>query len=158
MIYIWEYILRTFSGPAGPSCAAGFFSCDASSCIPLAQRCNGHEDCYDGTDEADCATQHRVYQVLDLSLDPRGIGPFNLMIFWSVPNTAAVKLEFLPAIAEVCVYSVYFCGDSCLFNFSDFWEPHESTIISNGKRQKICRKSAFFVLQELSKRCKAWSV
>lgn len=49
--------------PAKPSCQLGMFSCDNNRCLPLAVLCNGRADCYDESDEKDCDSTNKIYQV-----------------------------------------------------------------------------------------------
>lgn len=40
-------------------CGDNEFSCDVSRCILMDQRCNGHPDCTDGTDEVGCPSKRK---------------------------------------------------------------------------------------------------
>lgn len=93
-----SFLLET----AGPSCASGYFPCDGSICTALAHRCDGELDCYDGTDEAFCSNGDRVFQVLDIGTDPRGLSKSTLLVFWNLAHKAdGTAFEFLPSYAKV---------------------------------------------------------
>ncbi|KAK9512535.1 hypothetical protein O3M35_000936 [Rhynocoris fuscipes] len=88
--------------PADPSCRIGFFSCDGSRCHPLSRICDGHVDCYDGTDESNCTdSSDRVYQVLQMEVDDHKKNSTALPLRWWIQIPANVRLEFLPSIAEI---------------------------------------------------------
>lgn len=86
--------------PATPSCSIGFFPCD-DICHPLAMMCDLKRDCQDGFDEANCSSVTRIYQVLQMGVDERGITDSGLLLYWWGPMPDKNKLEFLPSICEV---------------------------------------------------------
>ncbi|RZC34546.1 sortilin-related receptor-like [Asbolus verrucosus] len=89
------------SGPATPSCSIGYFPCDGNSCYPLASLCDGKIDCKDGYDESNCSKVSRVYQVLQMGVDERGINESSLLLYWWIATPNKVKLEFMPSIGKV---------------------------------------------------------
>jgi hypothetical protein len=53
-----------FADPSTANCTPGYFQCDLNECLPLAKKCDKHQDCYDGSDESDCDNStSKVYQV-----------------------------------------------------------------------------------------------
>jgi hypothetical protein len=88
------------SGPATPSCSKGYFPCDGGSCYPLATLCDGRVDCKDGYDEQNCTKNSRVYQVLQMGVDERGINESSLLLYWWIPTPPKDSLEFMPSISK----------------------------------------------------------
>uniref|UniRef100_A0A8C8E510 Suppressor of tumorigenicity 14 protein homolog n=1 Tax=Otus sunia TaxID=257818 RepID=A0A8C8E510_9STRI len=43
-----------------PCCAADSFKCDSGKCVPSAHKCDGKDDCGDGSDEGGCAARATV--------------------------------------------------------------------------------------------------
>ncbi len=41
---------------AGTACSPNSFTCKSGKCIPQNLKCNGKNDCPDGSDEESCAT------------------------------------------------------------------------------------------------------
>lgn len=39
-----------------PGCSADSFKCDNGKCVPSTQKCDGKDDCGDGSDEGSCST------------------------------------------------------------------------------------------------------
>ncbi|KAJ8960391.1 hypothetical protein NQ314_006081 [Rhamnusium bicolor] len=89
------------NGPATPSCSIGLFPCDGGSCYPLSVLCDGKIDCRDGYDETNCTKKSRVYQVMQMGVDERGINSTSLLLYWLMPTPSDVKFEFSPAICKV---------------------------------------------------------
>lgn len=88
------------SPPATPSCSLGYFPCDGNVCFPLAAMCDKKPDCTDGFDELNCTSSTvRVFQVLQMGVDERGINESSLLLYWWIPIPEK-KLEFLPSISK----------------------------------------------------------
>lgn len=50
------FVPGRLSGAAlSPGCAADSFKCNNGKCIPNAQKCDGKDDCGDGSDEGSCS-------------------------------------------------------------------------------------------------------
>ncbi|KAJ3658176.1 hypothetical protein Zmor_009933 [Zophobas morio] len=88
------------NGPATPSCSKGYFPCDEDRCYPLAALCDGKGDCVDGYDELNCTKHSRVYQVLQMGVDERGINESSLLLYWWIATPSKDRLEFMPSISK----------------------------------------------------------
>ena len=83
-------------------CPRGSFRCDGSMCLPLRLYCNNATDCYDGTDELNCASDKRVYQVSRIFADDKYSNSSTLLIEWEIPPPpAAIQLQYLPSYSVV---------------------------------------------------------
>jgi len=70
--------------------------------MPLHHRCDGHIDCADGKDEANCAKTDRVYQVTDLYVPPVPVPSDQVIVSWTRPDTDPdIHFEYMPSIAQV---------------------------------------------------------
>lgn len=82
------------------TCRPGYFACDDACTTPLAARCDERADCIDGTDEMGCNGVQRVYQVLQMGVDERGINSSTLWLYWWLPSPNNQDRQmFLPSIA-----------------------------------------------------------
>uniref|UniRef100_S4NNK6 Sortilin-related receptor n=3 Tax=Pararge aegeria TaxID=116150 RepID=S4NNK6_9NEOP len=66
--------------------------------------CNGHQDCYDGSDEANCtseASEEHLYQFLSIGVDQSSINSTSFLISCWMAQQKMVLYTFLPSIAKV---------------------------------------------------------
>ena len=71
----------------------GTFYCDGGNCVGEDKVCNGHTDCYDGSDELHCphglVNQHTV-AVQGLTVDEEEVTSHSVKVHWWIAGTIHV--------------------------------------------------------------------
>ena len=70
-------------------CPAGTFECDGTgNCLGDEKMCDGHEDCYDGTDEQECEGHNAAYSaaVQGLQVEAQETTSSSVRVDWWIPN------------------------------------------------------------------------
>lgn len=49
------------SEPPTLQCGSNSFSCSNGKCVPASYQCDGVDDCYDNSDEANCGTNSNIF-------------------------------------------------------------------------------------------------
>ncbi|VVC91851.1 unnamed protein product [Leptidea sinapis] len=124
--------------PRHGNCSDRYFECDdGAKCLWTMLVCNGRQDCYDGSDEADCSGEASdIDHMYNASINSSSF----LISCW-LAQRRMVMYDFLPAIAKVedNVWTNMTWTNSSIYRFTDL-EPFTNYNVTVYVRDSISRR------------------
>ncbi|KAI5646185.1 sortilin-related receptor-like [Phthorimaea operculella] len=123
------------------------FIVDGTLCLSQAMVCNGHQDCYDGTDEVNCTSDstsqlvNTYYKLISIGVDQLSINSSSFLISCWMPQQKTVQYSFLPSIAKVAdgVWKNMTWTNDTVYRFTDL-EPFTNYNVTFYIRDSLSKK------------------
>ncbi|KAJ2951649.1 hypothetical protein O0L34_g13807 [Tuta absoluta] len=121
---------------------------DGTLCVSQAMVCNGHQDCYDGTDELNCSSDsarpiggNSYYKLISIGVDQLSINSSSFLISCWMPQQKTVQYSFLPSIARVAdgIWKNTTWTNDTVYRFTDL-EPFTNYNVTFYIRDSLSKK------------------